>query len=899
MKLSFQQRQAIAMMRISVGALLMPSAVSQAQSGAWNVDASGNWSNAGNWNPAAVPGNAAGDVVNFTNNISSTSARTITIDTTSRTVGTINIGDTDNTTRFIIAASGGASLIFDNGGSGASINEIGFVSGGTGTPNGSQEDITSAIRLDDNLTTNVAGQLSLTGVISESGGARSITKSGNGTLVLNGKNTYSGGFNFNSGTVMVAFTSITAGVSQAFGTGKLSISGGSVSTNSPTLNALADFQLNNLVDLSGFINLSRGSTGTKTWTQGSSGTVTLTGNTTLSSTNTAFVWTVNSSIGESGGARSLTVGSANFSLTANLNQANTHSGGTIVGSVNTILNINHASALGSGALTFSAAGTIDNTSGAALTLSTNNAQNWNSNFTFTGTKDLNLGSGNVTMGATRTITVSGGNLTIGGSIQTTSAGLIKAGAGTLSLGGTNLYTGLTRVNAGVLKLDSASALGSGNLTLAGGVVGLAAGNFSRTYGTGSGAFQMHTTSGGGFAAYGADRTVSLSASTINWGAANMSLQGLLKLSAADATHTVTMTNNITNGSAQTVEVADGSAAIDGAFSGVFSGVGSLTKTGAGTFAMLGSNTFTGNLIINGAGGTLQLGDGGTSGDLKAATSISVTAGTLSVQRSNAFTQATDLNGVAISGAGNFRQTGTGTTTLSVSNTYTGSTTVSSGSLIISGSGDINTTSGISVAAGAKFIYNSSTALTVAPSLAGAGTSNRAVLGGAGVINAAVTLDQMGDTLSPGNSPGILQFETSQSSWSSFSYDWELNDWTAGVAGADHDQVGILGSLNLTASSANSYQLNLLSLNGSIAGNVSNFAETSQSWKVLTTSGGITGFDAAFWQIDTTGFSNLYTGTWSLSQSGNDLMLSYDPIPEPHVSLLATAFGALSLLRRRR
>jgi hypothetical protein len=40
-------------------------------------------------------------------------------------------------------------------------------------------------------------------------------------------------------------------------------------------------------------------------------------------------------------------------------------------------------------------------------------------------------------------------------------------------------------------------------------------------------------------------------------------------------------------------------------------------------------------------------------------------------------------------------------------------------------------------------YNSSTALTKAPTLAGAGTSNRAVLGGTGPINVAVILDKLG------------------------------------------------------------------------------------------------------------------------------------------------------------
>ena len=49
------------------------------------------------------------------------------------------------------------------------------------------------------------------------------------------------------------------------------------------------------------------------------------------------------------------------------------------------LDINNAGALGTGTFTIDAGTTIDNTSGAAITLSTNNAQIWNGSFTFTGT----------------------------------------------------------------------------------------------------------------------------------------------------------------------------------------------------------------------------------------------------------------------------------------------------------------------------------------------------------------------------------------------------------------------------------------------------------------------------------------------------------------------------------
>ena len=91
--------------------------------------------------------------------------------------------------------------------------------------------------------------------------------------------------------------------------------------------------------------------------------------------------------------------------------ANTFNGGLNL--TTGTLNINSATALGTGTFTNSG-GSIDNSSVGAITLVNNNPQNWNGDITFTGTKDLNLGTGAVSLSASRQVTVSANNLTAGG-----------------------------------------------------------------------------------------------------------------------------------------------------------------------------------------------------------------------------------------------------------------------------------------------------------------------------------------------------------------------------------------------------------------------------------------------------------------------------------------------------
>jgi autotransporter-associated beta strand protein len=103
-----------------------------------------------------------------------------------------------------------------------------------------------------------------------------------------------------------------------------------------------------------------------------------------------------------------------------------------------------------------------------------------------------------------------------------------------------------------------------------------------------------------------------------------------------------------------------------------------------------ANTYTGATTIS--AGSLQLGNGGTTGALTGTTGITNNAN-LTINRSDAFTQATDLNGQAITGTGSFTQAGSGTTTLTAANTYSGPTTISAGTL------EVNNTTGSGTGSG--------------------------------------------------------------------------------------------------------------------------------------------------------------------------------------------------------
>jgi fibronectin-binding autotransporter adhesin len=141
--------------------------------------------------------------------------------------------------------------------------------------------------------------------------------------------------------------------------------------------------------------------------------------------------------------------------------------------------------------------------------------------------------------------------------------------------------------------------------------------------------------------------------------------------------------------------------------------GSLVKAGTGTLVLTGDNTYTGGTTIS--AGTLQLGDGGTSGSIVGNVQDDAR---LVVNRSDSLTLAGD-----ISGTGTLEQVGAGTTVLTGNNSYAGGTTISAGTLQLGDGGTSGSIVG-DVLNDATLAFNRADALTFDGSISGTGAVNQ-------------------------------------------------------------------------------------------------------------------------------------------------------------------------------
>ncbi len=215
------------------------------------------------------------------------------------------------------------------------------------------------------------------------------------------------------------------------------------------------------------------------------GSITLTGSGGNVTTNSTYADTINSTLAGSVGLTKL--GAGTLTLAGN----NTFTGGTTLTAGT--LNINSATALGNGTFTITGSTlSMNNTSGAALNLTTNNPQSWNVNQIIVGpsgnngnnNNSLSMGTGAITLSPPSSVTnvtvnsttTSPGiinlalqnTLTIAGNIGEATPGMVlrKSGNGTLVLSGNNTFTGGVQVAGGMLAINSSTALGTGPLSSA-------------------------------------------------------------------------------------------------------------------------------------------------------------------------------------------------------------------------------------------------------------------------------------------------------------------------------------------------------------------------------------------------------------------------------------------------
>jgi autotransporter-associated beta strand protein len=306
-----------------------------------------------------------------------------------------------------------------------------------------------------------------------------------------------------------------------------------------------------------------------------------------------------------------------------------------------------------------------------------------------------------------------------------------------------------------------------------------------------------------------------------------------------------------------------------------SGDGLVTKKGAGRMTVNGNNSggtvnwnFTGTgsgdigfqnaAAVGGTGSTINLAASAT-GSVFFATNgntsdVGISLGTDSVLTWNGSTgNTTTLSGL-ISGAGSLNKISGETVALTAANTYTGSTTVTTGTLVINGS-----------------VSTGLVAVKTGATLKGLGT-----IGGATTIEA-------GGTLSPGLSPGLLTINDTLTLAGS-----TLMEIGGQTLGTGYDSVAVSGLLTyggaLNIISVNAYDLAQnasYTLFGLAAGETGTFSSVSVGGLPLLGNSGI-------WTADNGGL------TYTFTESTGQLAV----IPEPRAALLG-GLGLLILLRRRR
>lgn len=321
--------------------------------------------------------------------------------------------------------------------------------------------------------------------------------------------------------------------------------------------------------------------------------------------------------------------------------------------------------------------------------------------------------------------------------------LVKAGSGTLTLTGVNTYSGGTDITEGTIAVASDASLGTGGLTFSGlggtlralasfataKTIALDAGGAIDTNGfdvaldgaisgpgrlskVGAGLLALtgvNTYSGGTNLAEG---TISVgNASALGTGTVTAAA-GTTLLAAADLFN---LSNNVVLNGGTTINTQGFGVLMDGSISGI----GALTKIGAGDLALYGANSYTGGtnvsagtLFVNSAAsagtGTIAMANGATFAVVVASTDTpnNMTFDGLANVLVDPGLTAT-LSGVIADGAsaGSLSKFGAGNLVLARANSYSGDSFVNDGTVTVAnslgfGTSDVFVGGGTTLAAGA-------------------------------------------------------------------------------------------------------------------------------------------------------------------------------------------------------
>lgn len=826
---------------------------------------------------------------------------------------------------------------------------------------GSNMVFTSGVVLNSNPTLTVnSPRVTWEAGVSETGGARALTKAGTGSLVINSTYTATGVLRINGGTVALGPGVSPPAANLWLSGGVLSMSGNfsrPLGTGAGQVRWTAN---GGFAAFGGNLNVSI--PGTPVW----GSTASFLGATQQLLLSSAVAdgivnWTSDFSLGAAGN-RTINVGdnafspndraviSGNISGSGNLvkegtgrlelTASNSYTGFTQVASgvlvVSSVANAGSPSPLGAGneirlgrttaagtllyeggaassnrqiLLTGTTGGGIISANGAgALTLSGNVSA------LFTGAKTLTL-TGNSTAANTLSGVISNG------------AGVVaisKTGTGRWDITGANTYTGNTTLSAGILGIGSNSTFGSGNFIMAGGTLASVGGPRAvpnRTLLTANSqiAAGSDITFTGNFINTGGNRQLTVNSGAIAYFTGNV----LLSESATNRILTFT---------------GAGNSVVSGIISNGLSSNSALTKAGTGVLVLSGNNTYTGNTTVS--AGTLEIRSAGALGSSANPTIVAAGA-TLATNGTFSTAETIRIAGTGVGGGGALRHlAGSATITGNVILTAAANITSNAGTLTLSpptgdavsgnfaltigGAGDIvlvrryniGTAPLVKTGTGSLVLASTATAATSGNITVQAGTfevNGSIASGGSLAVNSGATLAGDGSinrptSISGTHAPGAGATVGQQTFSAGLAYNagstlsWQLLANTTSGPGTNFDQVLVTGG-NLTVNSAASMQL-VFNATGSTVDWSDSFWNTNQQWVAVsfTSSGSSTGvFGSVSVSLDSLGQSlaSVRPGaSFSAVKIGNDVVVLYT-IPEPaSVGLLGLALIVATFRRKR-